>query len=217
MNIKISDLLIKQETTDKMEEKAVVAKKDNNVIQNELAMGCCCEECVDPCTNPIEIPFGCCIYIPDEFQFVEGIDLMIPKVAFDEQCIHEIQSLCKVEGTGFVTDPCGVEHECINCEICLCRHQLCGCIKYLISVPNAAEPKEGGTCGGTAVDVCCKGCECIDPTTVCYSCGCEGCEPLDSVVVTCTASVQQVANNPCGEECIQVSGTFTITATCPTS
>lgn len=171
--------------------------------EEELAMGCCCNECEDTadCGNGVTFYFATCTTGTPP---TVGDTVTLEIAENNLTCVREN---CYV--TEAVTTPCG---NTIDCQVCLARFRYVGCIRYACNIPS-----------GNELQICFNGCEFIDRVR-CYTCA-NDCEiqcptdPEDFIDGDITATVTAVTPilDPNGNVLlyvITVTVTFDLTSPC---
>lgn len=171
--------------------------------QQELAMGCCCNECetTADCGNEVTFYFATSTTATPP---MVGDTVNLEVVENNLRCVREN---CYVMEE--VTPPCGDPFEC---QVCLSRFRYVGCIKYLCNIPT-----------GNELVSCFNGCEFIDRIR-CYTCAndCETQCPTDQdgfIDGDITATVTAVTpildpNDNVLLYVVTVSVTFDLTSPC---
>lgn len=98
--------------------------------EEELAMGCCCNECEDTadCNGAFTFYFATCTSGVPTIEV--GDELPFEIIESNLRCVREN---CSVTET--ITTPCG---NTIDCQVCLSRFRYIGCIRYSCNIPTGA-------------------------------------------------------------------------------
>ncbi|GIM28043.1 hypothetical protein CPJCM30710_07090 [Clostridium polyendosporum] len=194
-------------------------KEDTNTnIQNEIAMGCCCEPC-DPvrppdCSN--SVPFQCTIIVPAIF----NLPLPPPQdlsrfvsIAWNDDCLECIMDKCELNA--IVDDPCRPGTPLPDCKACVKRFRYVGCIKFIACLsPITGEGPS--TTGGVTIPnstACASGtcCVCVNQV-ICFTCDCDDMCPSGNLISGYTIT-SAIPTRVCENNVICVSGTFNFVTT----
>jgi hypothetical protein len=169
--------------------------------QQELAMGCSCEECEETsnCDNLVEFFFTVFVRTP-----VAPVGTVVPIFITDNNltCVRE---QCSVEVE--VPNPCEPTGAPIPCSACLNRYRYVGCIDYSANIPLATP---------NAFFTCFSDCELIDRIR-CYSCAdvCFPCPPANGFIARGPAATIWDINTVLGTPFFQVTVRVRLTLTSP--